>query len=87
MLSISHIFFPKEFDQRFLLRSDAVGKKDPQRDTEEDETEGVLQEKLGAKCPIKKPSIRRMTKPAINAIGDELVVDALVKCNRMGEIV
>ena len=47
-----------------MLTSDTVEEKPPQRGKEKDETEGILQEKLGPKRPIKKPGIRRMTEPA-----------------------
>jgi hypothetical protein len=49
--------------ERQLLTSDTVEKETPHCDKEEDETDGVLEEKLGTNCPIKKTSIRRMTKP------------------------
>jgi len=53
-----------EWFAREVLTLDTIEKKFPQRDTKEEETEGVLQKKLGTKCPIEKPGVRRMTKPA-----------------------
>jgi len=84
--SISHIFFPEKFDEFFLLESGTVIEEPPQYDTKEDEAEGVLQEKLGANCPIEKSGVGRMTEPAINAVSDESVTGAFVERNSMGEI-